>query len=110
PLDSIKNFGHEIEKPRHTEKTGKRVGHRLQRFVLARSGKHLARDHSQQKQQQHCCLEFVGIRQAKMGEVVETAAQKLCAADHGGEFEIRQPALIEHAVKFAQRKQAERTD
>ena len=45
-----------------------------------------------------------------MREIIKTAAEHGHAADHGRDFEIAQPALVEHAVEFPERDQTERAD
>src|SRR6202011_4349956 len=57
----IKNFRVEIEEPENVEQTKQRIGHRLQRLVLAQSGKHLPRKHRQQKKKQDGDLEIVRL-------------------------------------------------
>ena len=47
----IENFGGKIEKPEHVKQSEQRVSHRLQRFVVPQTGKHLPAKHRQQEKE-----------------------------------------------------------
>ena len=106
----VNDLGDEIVKPEDVEQPKDRVGHRPQRRVIAKPVEHLAGEHGQEKKKQDRHLEIVGMTGADPGEIIEAPAQHDGAADHRGHFEIRQALVIEHAVEFPERKQAERAD
>src|SRR5205807_1253706 len=83
----INNFGDEIIKPKNIKQTEQRVSHRLQRFVMSQSRKHLSSENRQQEKKQDSNFEIVGTRGPDFGKVIKTAAEHDCAANHSGDFE-----------------------
>src|SRR5438270_6277285 len=106
----IKNFGGEIEKPQHVKQPEKCVSHRLQRLVLAKSGKHLARKNREQEEEQNRDFEIVRTSGTESGKIIKTPGQHDGATNHRRDFEIRQAAVIEHSVKLPERNQSEAAD
>src|SRR5438309_5248449 len=76
----INNFGDEIIKPKNIKQTEQRVSHRLQRFVMSQSRKHLSSENRQQEKKQDSNFEIVGTRGPDFGKVIKTAAEHDCAA------------------------------
>ena len=106
----VNNFRDEIVEPKDIEQTEQRVSHRAQRFVIAQAVEHLPRENRQQKKEQDGDFKIVGARQAVTREVVKAPDEHDHAANHAGEFEIRQSLVIEHGVKFPERDEAEDAD
>ncbi len=62
--------------------------------------KHLSAEDRQQEKEQNGNFEIVGARRPDFGKVIKTAGEHHSAADHSGDFEIRQSFVIEHPIKF----------
>jgi hypothetical protein len=50
------------------------------------------------------------MRRPDLGEVIKTAGEQNGAANHSRDFEIGQPLVIEHPVKFQESDQTENAD
>ena len=99
----INDFRDEVVKPEHVEQPEDRIGHCPQRRIVAQTAKHLPRENGQHKKEQHRHLEVVGMPGTDLREIIEAAAEHHGAADHGGDFEIREALVIQHPVKFPKR-------
>src|SRR4029079_134428 len=106
----INNFGNEIEKPKDVEQTEQGVGHRLQRLVITQPREHLPSEYRKQKKKQDCDFEIVGACRADFGEVIKTAGEQHGAANHAGDFEVRQALVIEHPVKLPKANHSKTAD
>ena len=77
---------------------------------MAQSREHLSREHGQQEKHQDRDFKIVRVRRSHPREIIKTPYEHDGAADQSSNFEIRQAAMIEHAVKFPKGDQAERAD
>src|SRR4029453_15768137 len=77
---------------------------------MAQPRKHLSAKHRKQKKEQNSNFEVIRVRWPDFGEVIKTAGEQDCAADHSCDFEIGQALVIEHPVKFQKPDQSEQAD
>ena len=50
------------------------------------------------------------MRRSDLGKVIKTASKQNCTANHSRDFEIGQPFVIEHPVKFPKSDHTEQAD
>jgi hypothetical protein len=77
---------------------------------MAKASKHLSPKDGQQKKQKDSDFEVIGMRRPDLGKVIKTAGKQNGAANHSRDFEIGQPLVIEHSVKFPKPDQSEHAD
>src|SRR4029077_13162930 len=75
PWSQINDFRDEIKKPKHVKQTEQRVGHRLQRLIVAKPSKELSSKDRQQEKKEDGDFEIVGMRRPDFGKVIKTAGE-----------------------------------
>src|SRR2546421_603088 len=92
------------------QQTEQCISHRLQRLIMPQPGKHLPSEHRQQKKEQDSDFEIIGACRSYFGKIIKNAGEHDRAAEHSGDFEIRQRLVIEHAIKFPKPDHSEHAD